>query len=270
MSDRVRVRLDEPLSTWSAGTPRRVDGEAGRHLAQVVRLRAGETLLCDDGLGFEAPARVTEVDARKARVWIERTGPEVPGVGAAEPAILLCQALARGDRFDQAVRDAVQLGVHAILPVRSARTHPDAAKDPSRRTRWDALVRSACAQCGRADTVRVATPEDVTAALASAVAWAAGGPVVWLSEHGGRPLSDWLSSTGRPARAAVFVGPEGGWTDAELSAARSKGVWEASLGPRILRTETAGVAALAAMTLGPWVAQGTDGPSTRARADHGT
>lgn len=207
-----------------------VEGEEAHHLARVLRIRVGERFVAFDGTGVEAEAEVLSVGPQvHARVL----GTRRPDVEAPRD-VTLYLALVKGERFDWAVEKATELGVARIVPLETERTE---VRDPgeARRKRWQRLAASAAAQSGRVRVPEVAAPEKLPLALADAPR-----PAVLLAPGGGA----------FPAHpSALFIGPEGGFTEAEVEAARASGVQPVGLGPRILRVETAALAALSLVLL---------------------
>jgi 16S rRNA (uracil1498-N3)-methyltransferase len=209
--------------------------EARHYLRDVLRLEPGETVELFDGRGAAWDARVEpgfEGLALSARREAGPTG----------PAIHLLFALAKGEKCDLVVQKATELGAARLVPFSAERSVVvlDAAKGAERAERWRRIAEEASRQCGRADVPEVAAPLTLAAALASVPA---GFRAVVLHGEGGAPLGA-LGLTGAPGVAAV-VGPEGGLTPAELQACQAAGARRATLGPRTLRAETAGIAVVA-------------------------
>jgi 16S rRNA (uracil1498-N3)-methyltransferase len=203
------------------------------HIAHVLRLRAGARVVAFDGV-------------REVEVELERVEPDVvarrigvPVVSSRPLEMTLLQGVARGPRMDSVVRAATEIGMAAIHPVRTERAVADPA--PARVDRWRRIALESARQCGRADIPDVRAPARLDEALAAL------GPVdllviPWEEER--RPIGAVIG--GRAfASAAVLIGPEGGLTVAEVDAARRAGGETASLGPLMLRTETAGLATAA-------------------------
>lgn len=216
---RVHCPLRDPLV---------VEGEEAHHLSRVLRLRVGERFVAFDGSGAEVVAEVLATGATVQARVLETRHPAVE----APDEVTLYLALVKGERFDWAVEKATELGVARIVPLETERTE---VRDPgeARRRRWQRLAASAAAQSGRTRVPEVAAPQGLAEALAAAPR-----PAVLLAPGGGA----------FPDRAAsVFIGPEGGFSEAELQAA--EGVRIAGLGPRILRVETAALAALSLLLL---------------------
>jgi len=208
------------------------------HAARVLRLRDGEAVVLFDGHGGEVDATLAihgrRVSARLgARRDTERESPL---------EVVLVQALASGDKMDWVVQKAVELGVSAVQPVQAERSVLRLAGERAekRAAHWQQVAVAACEQCGR-NRVPVVLP------VLGLPAWLAGhrgGLNYVLAPGGAAGFAD------EPAPAGcvrLLVGPEGGWSEAELAAFDAAGCRRVRLGPRILRTETAGLAAIAAM-----------------------
>ncbi|HEX5803078.1 MAG TPA: 16S rRNA (uracil(1498)-N(3))-methyltransferase [Azospira sp.] len=212
---------------------------AARHAARVLRLTAGEAITLFDGRGGEYAARIAAV--RKDEV-----SAEVLDWRAAECesplSIRLVQALQAGDKMDLTVQKAVELGVAAIQPVASRRSvvRLDGERALRRVEHWRGVAASACEQCGRNRVPEVAAIEPLDR---------------WLAKPAEAPLRLMLSPTATlglcelpPARSLeLLIGAEGGLDPGEAAAAAAAGFVGVRLGPRVLRTETAGLAALAAI-----------------------
>ena len=208
------------------------------HALRVLRLNVGDTLMLFDGEGTEYLA-VIESAGRSVSVRIESS----ERVDRESPlSVTLYQALPAGDKMDWVVQKAVELGVNAIVPVAAERsvlklTGDRAAK---RLAHWQSVAVSACEQCGRNRVPQVGGILPWPQALAACAATHR----LILAPGGQVRLRDMPPLTGE---IALFVGPEGGWSEPERAAARAAGLQPLSLGPRVLRTETAGLAALAAL-----------------------
>lgn len=215
--------------------------ETSRQIATVLRLRAGEQIAIFDGSGEELVVTLQQVAARAATgVIAERRKPLV------EPklAITLCQAVLKADRFEFVLQRCTELGVASFQPVIADRC---VASMPSggRLERWERIVRESAEQSGR-----VTIPPIAPAIALSELAAAPGlHPAILLwEEESGLSLQ---AALGRhlavsPNRIVLIIGPEGGIAPAEAELLRSKGVAVAGMGKRILRAETAAVAATVA------------------------
>ncbi|MDX5445333.1 MAG: 16S rRNA (uracil(1498)-N(3))-methyltransferase [Zoogloeaceae bacterium] len=209
------------------------------HAVRVLRLSAGERIVLFDGFGGEVEAVLEGQGKRWSARLVERRATE----RESPLQIVLVQALASADKMDWVVQKAVELGVSGVIPVRAARSvlKLTGERADKRVAHWREVAVSACEQSGRNRVPDVARIADLRDYLAQT----RGGPQrLILDPVGGRRLAD----IGRPQAAChVLIGPEGGWSDDELAACRAAGCEGVTLGPRVLRTETAGLAALAAL-----------------------
>lgn len=230
-----RFHVDLQLSAHSEVV---LPAAASMHLLQVLRLRPGAELTLFDGRGGEYRARLLNAERRGARVavgeWRDREC-ESP------LAVTLLQGVARGERMDLIVQKSVELGVTRIVPVLTAFSvvRLDGGQAGKRREHWQAVANSACEQCGRNRVPEVATPVGLAAGLA---ALAAGGVRAVLEPDAAVTLAD--AARGCTA-ATLLIGPEGGLSPEELTLAAAHGFTACRLGPRVLRAETAPLAALA-------------------------
>jgi 16S rRNA (uracil1498-N3)-methyltransferase len=211
---------------------------AAHHAIRVVRLAVGDALTLFDGTGGEYPATLVRADREVA---IVRVGARLDVERESPLAVTLAQAIAANDAMDYAIRKAVELGAAAIQPLVTERSAPLPAGERGERrlAHWRGVVVAACEQCGRNRVPVVAPPVALASWLA---AWKSTG--LLLAPEAATPFT----SLAHPAAPiALAVGPEGGFTEREVAAARAAGFNCVSLGPRVLRTETATVAALSAM-----------------------
>ncbi len=209
------------------------------HAVRVLRMSAGDRMVLFDGSGDEVEA-VLEGQGKR---WSARL--EVRRVVARESPLqlVLVQALASADKMDWVVQKAVELGVSAVIPVRASRSvlKLTGERADKRVAHWREVAVSACEQSGRNRVPQVADIVDLRDYLAQH----RNGPQrLILDPVGGRRLAE----LGRPAGVChILIGPEGGWSEEELVACQTAGCDGVTLGPRVLRTETAGLAVLAAM-----------------------
>lgn len=212
--------------------------EAAHHAVRVLRLRYGEEVRVFDGAGEEYRATLVDLEGEPGVHLHERIeeGAEAP------LAITLVQGLAVADKMDWIVQKAVELGVAAVQPIEAERSVLRLSGDRAvkRVSHWRQVAVSAAEQCGRS---RLCEVGDI-AGFARWLALPREGERWILSPGEGEPLSTMTKPAGP---VALLIGPEGGWSPAELAAAKSAGCEPIRLGPRVLRTETAGVAAVAAM-----------------------
>lgn len=236
---RVRAYVPVPLAPH-ADIP--LPPEVAHHLGKVLRLGAGDPVVLFDGTGLDYPATLTGVHRQGATA---RTGAAEPVANESSLAVTLALGVARGERMDYAIQKAVELGVAVVAPVLTARTavRLDAARAASRHRHWSRVLTAACEQCGRARLPRLEPVRSLAEWLAEPTA----GPGLLLSPHDATPLA----GLGPPpeGRVTVLIGPEGGLSEGERATARDHGYRPVRLGPRVLRAETAAVAALAALQL---------------------
>lgn len=226
---------DTPSSPYFLG------GGEGLHGAKALRLRPGEEVTLCDGEGTDYPGVVERVE--KDGLWLE------VGEGAAnraEPSvqITVCQCLPKGDKLDTVVQKAVELGACSLWQVESARcvARPDRKQAEKKTSRLQRIALEAAKQSGRGIVPRVREPAPFGQALREA---AEKGDVLFFYEKGKHSLKEALETAGD--RLFLFIGPEGGFAPEEAALAESVGAKPLTLGRRILRTETAPLAALAAI-----------------------
>lgn len=237
-ANRIHVPGDVPVQGSL-----RLSSRQSHHVARVLRLGAGDALTLFTGDGWEYATRIEGVAKPAVTVRIlgrQRVERESP------LPIVLGQALSSGERMDYTVQKAVELGVAAIHPLASrrgiVRLSPERAA--GRVSHWQAVAIAACEQCGRNRIPQVAPVAALAPWLAQCRARGGGALPVLLSPQAEAGLGD----LPRPAGGVLLLaGPEGGWAPEEEEAARRAGFAAVRLGPRVLRTETAALAALAAM-----------------------
>jgi 16S rRNA (uracil1498-N3)-methyltransferase len=220
-----------------------VGGAEGRHAVEVLRLEAGEQVLVGDGQGTVAAGSVVAAGHDGLRVAVEHRY-EVP---APEPEFVLVQALPKGDRGPLAVEVATELGVDRIVPWTASRCVTrwrDDDRIAKGVAKWRAAARAASKQSRRPRLPEVTEPmtaREVCGLLADVDL------ALVLHEQARLPLAELTIPTS--GTVAVVVGPEGGLSDGEVVAFRAAGAHAVRLGPEVLRTSTAGAAALAALSM---------------------
>ena len=236
----IRLYTDAPLIP---GAEAILPAAAAAHAVRVLRLKIRDTVTLFNGDGHEYPARLVAAGARELRAEVEaQASPQ----RESPLRITLIQALARGEKMDWIIQKATELGVAHIVPVATERSEVklDAPRSEKRLDHWRAVTIAACEQCGRNMLPRIEAPLALAAWLGANPA----SPSVtrWMlhPEGGNRPRDLQASS---PTALEIAIGPEGGFGENDLAVLRADGFRELALGPRILRTETAGVAAVAAL-----------------------
>jgi len=231
---RPRIYSAEALRT---GATQLLSEPATTHVTRVLRLTAGDPITLFDGTGMDYAATIV-TPARKGVTVLIGDGQPVDRESPLQ--LTLLQGVSRGPRMDLVVQKATELGVSVIQPVLTGRSvvKLDAERSAARRQHWQGIVISACEQCGRSIVPDVREPLELTAALASLESGTTG---LMLDPDGD------ITLTALPTdcqRIALAIGPEGGFTESERMALTQAGFGRLRLGPRILRTETAPLAAL--------------------------
>ncbi len=234
----TRCPIDLPLHT---GQTLVLPEDTANHLVRVMRLREGDGCVLFNGDGNDYHATVVSAGKRDAQVHVD----SVHVVTVESPLrIVLLQGIARGEKMDLILQKATELGVAAIIPVDAERTEVklDAARAIKRLAHWQNVVQSACGQSGRARIPEVLAPAPLAQA---ANALAPDTLRLTLDPQGSHRLS---TLDAAPAGGIVIaIGPEGGWSPRDRLQLEAAGFQGLQLGPRILRTETAGLAAIAAL-----------------------
>lgn len=233
----IRSHVDQPLAVGQRIT---LPEDSSLHLLRVLRLEPGDAVTLFNGDGFDYTARL--VTAAKRGAEAEITGRE-PVPRESPLRLTLVQGVARGEKMDLVLQKATELGVDAFTPVVTERTEVklDAERAEKRMAHWRGVVAAACEQSGRAVLPRLSQP---TALSAYAGAETADIKLV-LDPNGDVGLAGLSPQAGQSI--ALVVGPEGGLSERDLATLRAAGFRGLRLGPRILRTETAGLAAVAAL-----------------------
>ena len=232
----TRSHVDMPLQ---ADAELVLPEDVAAHLLRVLRLQVGDACVLFNGDGHDYDARITSIGKREARAEItaaRRVDNESP------LRITLLQGIARGEKMDWILQKATELGVARILPVTSERSEVklDAQRADKRLAHWRGIVVAACEQSGRAVLPEVAPPQS----LAQAAGLREGRGFI-LDPFAEASLS---SVRDAPLRACtIAIGPEGGWSPRDREQLVAAGYEGLRLGPRVLRTETAGIAAIAAL-----------------------
>ena len=219
-----------------------ITGPDVNHIRNALRMRQGESLLISDGEGNDYHCRISLIESGlvEARVIERRESRELP------VRLYLFQGLPKSDKMELIIQKAVELGVYEIIPVitKNAVVKLDAKKERSRLERWQAISESAAKQSGRSKIPKV----EKVMLLKEALEMAEGLDRILIpyeNQSGIDTMRKALEETGEDTRSiAVFIGPEGGFDESEILLAKEQGAVPVSLGRRILRTETAGLAIL--------------------------
>jgi 16S rRNA (uracil1498-N3)-methyltransferase len=236
-----RLYVDEALS---AGVGQVLPDAAARHV-QVLRLQPGDAVTLFDGRGGQWTAQVQAIGRREVSVEVLTHEPverELPLV------VTVAVAMPTNDRMDFLVEKATELGAAAIVPLISERSvlRLSGERAAKRVAQWRALATAACEQCGRNRPPRIEPVQALQEALRTTLVEGAAERRLLAWRHA-RP---WLPPSLHGSRLVLLSGPEGGFTEAEEDAAQAAGFFPTQLGPRILRADTAPLAALAAVALG--------------------
>jgi 16S rRNA (uracil1498-N3)-methyltransferase len=252
----IRLHVHDPLMEGSIVSP---PADQARYLLGVMRLRVGESLLLFNGRDGEWLARLQDASKKECRLRVER----LTRIQAAPPEVDLIAALVKRGPLETMVEKAVELGARRIRLILTRRTNADRAN----LGRLQAIAREAAEQTGRLEAPEILAPQPLPVVLA---AWPQEGRLLFCDEAGDDPDAPWGGPEGRAAPAAealfrqrslagrpwgVLIGPEGGFAPEERALLRSSAlVTPVSLGPRILRADTAAVAALCLWqaVLGDW------------------
>jgi 16S rRNA (uracil1498-N3)-methyltransferase len=234
----TRIHVAGPLAPGREIT---LPEQAGQHLVRVLRLEVGASFVIFDGGGGEFTAEIAAAGRQvRARVLdhdaVERESPL---------DITLLQGIARGERMDLIVQKSTELGITRIVPVIAERSvvKVDARLRERKREHWQSIAISACEQCGRNRVPPVAQPQSLGDAMKSLPA----GSVRCLLAADGHESLAGVAATAAHRPIVLLIGPEGGLADTEQSYSLAQEFVACRLGPRIMRTETAGLAALAAL-----------------------
>jgi 16S rRNA (uracil1498-N3)-methyltransferase len=231
------LHLDVDLDDAGTEVELALSSEVSHHLHRVLRLRDGADVVVADGAGRDAPAVVTRDGVRLTAA--PRSRP------ARRPRLVLAQALPKGRKLDEVLRQAVELGVDEVRVLHTercvARLEPPRAERA--RTRWEALVRATCEQARRPDRPPVLGPIALDRLGRD-------DELLLLAHPGGPALPSVAEAVLDASTIVLAVGPEGGFSDAEVADAVAAGALAVGLGQDVLRTEHAGAAGLAVLAAG--------------------
>ncbi len=234
----IRAYVNAPLTV---GSRLALPDDVAAHLVRVLRLEVGDGCTLFNGDGRDCDARIVGIGKREVLA-------EIVSVHEADNEsplhITLLQGIARGEKMDLIVQKATELGVHAIVPVISERSEVklDAQRAQKRHAHWHSVAVAACEQSGRTRLPRLDAPQSLQTAIHDPMA----GMVKLTLDPTGQHSVAGLVIDAAPG-IVIAIGPEGGWSPRDRQALQANGFTGLRLGPRILRTETAGLAAIAAL-----------------------
>ncbi|HHW01540.1 MAG TPA: 16S rRNA (uracil(1498)-N(3))-methyltransferase [Thermoanaerobacterales bacterium] len=224
-----------------------ISGNDAHHIIKVLRHKPGDLLKLSDGNSTEATAVIKEIDIKNLQIKTEIIEKNIRE--KIKPVITLFQGLPKGDKFDFILQKNTELGVAKFVPIITERTVVDLSqkKLSNRMQRWKKIVEEASKQCMRLDVPQVAEVEGFDESLKDICGYNIA--IIPWEEEKSCYLKSILTGLQRhdALKIAVFIGPEGGFTSAEIEKAKKSGAVPVSLGSRILRTETASVAVCAAI-----------------------
>ncbi len=212
-----------------------LSSEETHHLTRVLRLRVDDEAFVFDGCGREYRCRVSEIEPRARLEIITELSKEVESPAS----ITLAQAMAKGEKFDFIVQKATELGVSRIVPLATDHTDVKLREESvaNRLERFKRISMESLKQCGRRKLVEIASPVALEDFLKSSDA-----VMIVFSERGGQAIRAVLPDDEK--HVVALIGPEGGWSESELKMMEESGCRFVTLGPRMLRTETAAIVAL--------------------------
>lgn len=214
-----------------------LSSDASHHLGKVLRASGGESIILFNGDGFNYPARISQVNKKQvfARVQDKLANPNESNI-----QIHLAQVISRGDKMDLTIQKAVELGVTHITPLLSERcgVKLSAERFAKKQQQWQKIVNSACEQCGRSIVPKIADIVSLERLFLQ--------PFEGLKLNLHPQATSGIRSLVCPDNQQIqlLIGPEGGLSDEEISQAHHAGYQDVLMGPRVLRTETAGLAAI--------------------------
>lgn len=215
-------------------------GAEAHHARRVLRLSSGDGIILFDGTGKRYKARLEEISASRAAATIleEQMDPSPP------VRLQLGQALLKGQKMDFVLQKATELGLDAVWPFSSEHGIDKTTRDKAKNERWQRIVLEACKQCDRSMPPEIHPGRSLAQLLADPPPCDL--KLIFWEQETEQDLADLLAAQPKTIGSAIFlVGPEGGFAPREVAAAQEKGFQPVSLGPRLLRAETASLAAIA-------------------------
>ena len=246
----ANLYLDETLADTRSGELLELSGPEAKHVTTVSRAKVGDDLLVGNGRGLFAWGVIETIESGRVGVRVSAVRSDEP----VTPGLVLVQALAKGDRDELAIQAATELGVSRIIPWAASRSVSrwEGQKKEKGRARWETIVREASKQSIRS----FVPPVEQIVSTAELAAIAGTARVLLLDPTAGETLSDFSPLIGDKPLSDILlvVGPEGGISAAEIASLTAAGARAVRLGDTVLRTSTAGPAALAVLNvaLGRW------------------
>ena len=222
-----------------------LEGADANHIARSLRMRVGEALTVSDSRGTDFNCVISGINPDRIELQVKEIKPS-----ESEPdiSVTLCTCLLKGDKFESVIRHSVELGVTEILPLLSTNcvSRPDAKSLKSKGERWQKIANEAAGQCGRGRLPAVLNTIELTDFAKTIADYDL---VLFFYEVGGEPLGETMWENDTAKKIAIITGPEGGFTAKEAELLSNRGAKTISLGKRILRAETAPLAALTGVML---------------------
>lgn len=235
----MRITRIYSAQSLHTGQQLSLDTQASAHLLKVLRLTIGAEIKIFNGQGDEFFAHINAIEKQHAIISV---GDRITNLMESPLSIHLGQSVSRSEKMDYSIQKAIELGVHKITPLftEHCTVALSGVRLEKRMMHWRAIIVSACEQCGRSYVPRLEEPISLSTWLSSCRESLR----FILAPSGQTCLKDF---TTRPESVALLVGPEGGFSEKEISLAQEFHFYSLQLGPRILRTETAAPAAIAAL-----------------------
>lgn len=222
-----------------------LEGADANHIARSLRMRVGEALTVSDSRGTDFNCVISGINPDRIELQVKEIKPS-----ESEPdiSVTLCTCLLKGDKFESVIRHSVELGVTEIMPLLSTNcvSRPDAKSLKSKGERWQKIANEAAGQCGRGRLPAVLSTVELTDFAKTIADYDL---VLFFYEVGGEPLGETMWENDTAKKIAIITGPEGGFTAKEAELLSNAGAKTISLGKRILRAETAPLAALTGVML---------------------
>lgn len=221
-----------------------IDTRGSHHVAHVLRAKSGDALTLFNGKGGEFQAVILQINKKNVTVKIENF---IAREAESPLNIYLAQGISRGEKMDFIVQKAVELGVKKIIPLITERSNVrfDSAREAKRLMHWQSIIVSACEQSGRNFLPEIFVPMRLSEWVSTEFSKLKAEVFFVLSPHAHNTFS--IKNIEKKASIVLLIGPEGGLSTQEINAATQHGFISIYLGPRILRTETAPIAAISAL-----------------------